>query len=134
MDFITTLSRTLAICKGLGLFDPGLLIAWARSLLKTYLPALNLAEISANLRAGRYVFSKLRAHAINKPGSNKPRPLQIASVRDRVVMKSIALYIEPVFRRFNLECSFAFIKGRGVKPAIERIHDLVEKGNKFYFE
>ena len=94
----------------------------------------NLAEISADLRAGRYVFSKLRAHAINKPGSNKPRPLQIASVRDRVVMKSIALYIEPVFSRFNLDCSFAFIKGRGVKPAIDRIHDLVEKGNRFYFE
>jgi RNA-directed DNA polymerase len=94
----------------------------------------NLEEISVDLRASRYTFSKLRAHAINKPGSNKPRPLQIASVRDRVVMKSIALYIEPVFRRFNLECSFAFIKGRGVKPAIERIHDLVEKDNKFYFE
>jgi RNA-directed DNA polymerase len=49
-------------------------------------------------------------------------------------MKAIALFIEPVFRRFNLECSFAFIKGRGASPAIKRIHDLVEQGNKFYFE
>jgi hypothetical protein len=49
-------------------------------------------------------------------------------------MKAIAQYIEPVFRRFNLECSFAFIKGRGVSPAIKRIHELVEQGNKFYFE
>jgi RNA-directed DNA polymerase len=94
----------------------------------------NLAEISVELRAGTYSFNRLRAHAINKPGSSKPRPLQIASVRDRVVMKALAMFIEPTFRTFNLECSFAFIKGRGVKPAIGRIHSLVDEGNKFYFE
>jgi RNA-directed DNA polymerase len=94
----------------------------------------NIAEISAQLRAGTYAFNKLRAHAINKPGSTKPRPLQIASVRDRVVMKALAMFIEPAFRQFNLECSFAFIKDRGVRPAIKRIHDLVEQGNRFYFE
>src|SRR5882724_3589069 len=86
----------------------------------------NLEQISADLRARRYEFNKLRAHAINKPGSSKPRPLQIASVRDRVVMKAIALFIEPVFRRFDLKCSFAFIKNRGVQHAIKRIHELVE--------
>lgn len=94
----------------------------------------NLFEISADLRANRYEFNKLRAHAIKKPGSKKSRPLQIATVRDRVVMKAIALFIEPVFQRFNLDCSFAFIKDRGVNPAIKRIHDLVAQGNRFYFE
>lgn len=94
----------------------------------------NLSQISAELRANTYTFNKLRAHAIKKPGSSKLRPLQIASVRDRVVMKSIALFIEPAFREFNLPCSFAFIKSRGVRQAINRIHELVAKGNKFYFE
>ncbi len=94
----------------------------------------NLADISAQLKEGTYVFNKLRAHAINKPGSTKPRPIQIASVRDRVVMKALALFIEPAFRQFNLSCSFAFIKDRGVRPAIKRIQELVEQGNKFYFE
>ncbi len=94
----------------------------------------NLADISIQLRTDSYAFNKLRAHAINKPGSAKPRPLQIASVRDRVVMKAIAIFIEPAFRRFDLECSFAFIKNRGVKSAIDHIHCLVEKGNNFYFE
>ena len=94
----------------------------------------NLSEISAELRAGTYVFNKLRAHAINKPGSKKARPLQIATVRDRVVMKAIALFIEPAFQKFNLDCSFAFIKNRGVGPALERIQKLVALGNKFYFE
>src|SRR6185437_12360029 len=62
------------------------------------------------------------------------RPLQIASIRDRVVMKALSLFIEPSFKRFDLDCSFAFIKGRGVMPAMKRIQELVTKGNKFYFE
>jgi RNA-directed DNA polymerase len=94
----------------------------------------NLSEISADLRANTYTFSKLRAHAMKKPGSKKARPLQIASVRDRVVMKAIAIFIEPAFQRFNLHCSFAFIKNRGVGSAIQRIRDLVAQGNKYYFE
>jgi len=75
-----------------------------------------LTEISAELRANKYIFTKLRAHAVSKAGSKKLRPLQIASVRDRVVMKALSLFVEPAFRRFNLECSFAFIKERGVTP------------------
>jgi RNA-directed DNA polymerase len=94
----------------------------------------NLSEISEQLRSNSYKFNKLRAHAITKPGSTKQRPLQIASVRDRVVMKAISLFIEPSFYRFNLDCSCAFIKGRGVNYAIKRIQDLVANGNKFYFE
>jgi RNA-directed DNA polymerase len=94
----------------------------------------NLFAIGNELRAGTYVFNKLRAHAIQKPGSNKARPLQIATVRDRVVMKSIALFIEPAFRKYDLPCSFAFIKRRGVTKAIERIQEFIELGNKFYFE
>lgn len=94
----------------------------------------NLTTISAELRSDSYKFSKLRAHAIKKPGSQKSRPLQIATVRDRVVMKAIALFIEPAFQHFNLDCSFAFIRGRGVNSAIKRIHDLVAQGNTFYFE
>lgn len=94
----------------------------------------NLTEISMQLRTGTYEFHKLRARAISKPGSSKLRPLQIASVRDRVVMKAVALFLEPAFDRFNLECSFAFIKNRGVRPAIARIQSLAAQGNKFYFE
>ena len=94
----------------------------------------NLAEISVDLRAGKYVFNKLRAHAIKKAGSTKNRPLQIASVRDRVVMKAIALFIDPIFRDYNLQCSFAFIKGRGVVSAVKCIRELIAQGNKFYFE
>ncbi len=94
----------------------------------------HLEQISRELREKTYTFNKLRAHAIQKAGSKKLRPLQIATVRDRVVMKALALFIEPSFHKFNLESSFAFIRNRGVKKAIERVHDYVSRGKKFYFE
>src|SRR5450755_2256585 len=82
-----------------------------------------LGTISAELRSDRYVFGKLRAHAIDKPGSAKKRPLQIPAVRDRVVMKAIALFIAPAFDQLNLNCSFAYIRGRGLQPAIKRVQE-----------
>jgi RNA-directed DNA polymerase len=100
---------------------------------KTHLEE-HLGNISAELRSDRYVFGKLRAHAIDKSGSTKKRPLQIPVVRDRVVMKAIALFIAPAFDKFNLSCSFAYIKRRGIKPAITRIRELIEQGNKYYLE
>jgi RNA-directed DNA polymerase len=49
-------------------------------------------------------------------------------------MKALALFIEPAFDQFNLPCSFAFIKDRGVSQAIKRIQDLISQGQRFYFE
>jgi len=96
----------------------------------------NLRAISSALRSKNYQFCKLRPATIAKPGSNKPRPIQIPAIRDRVVMKALAMHIQPNFARFDLSCSFAFIKGtdRGVKAAIDRIKDLVNNGYVYYFE
>jgi len=77
----------------------------------------NLQQISADLRAKTYTFQQLRPHAMDKPGSSKKRPLLIATVRDRVVMKALALFISPGFRQFNLPCSFAYVENGGVDAA-----------------
>jgi len=96
----------------------------------------NLETISKELRGKTYKFSKLRPATVAKPGSDKPRPIQIPAIRDRVVMKALALYIQPTFAKFDLPCSFAFIAGkdRGVKAALNRINDLVNQGYVHYFE
>lgn len=49
-------------------------------------------------------------------------------------MKALALYIAPIFRRLDQECSYAFIRKRGVNTAIRRIRELVGKEYKYYFE
>jgi RNA-directed DNA polymerase len=94
----------------------------------------NLRQISRDLRAKKYVFQKLRAHAMEKPGSVQKRPLRIATVRDRVVMKAIAEFIAPSFQQYNLPCSFAYVKGGGVDAAVVRIKQLVEQGHKVYLQ
>src|SRR5207237_1430485 len=94
----------------------------------------NLYQISADLRAKNYVFHKLRPQAMEKQGSTGRRPLRIAAIRDRVVMKAIAQFIAPSFQSFNLACSFAYVKGGGVDAAVRRINELVAQGCKAYFQ
>lgn len=96
----------------------------------------HIKSIGIDLRSGNYEFSKLKPGTVVKPGSKKRRPIQIPTVSDRVVMKALALHIQPTFARFDLPCSFAFIAGmeRGVKAAIRRVHDLVGEGYVHYFE
>ena len=94
----------------------------------------NLRQISIDLRAKKYAFQKLRPHAMEKPGSPQKRPLRIATVRDRVVMKAIAEFIAPSFQQFNLPCSFAYVKGGGVDAAVARINELIGQGFKVYLQ
>src|SRR5579864_5759813 len=94
----------------------------------------NLQQISSNLRAKTYTFQQLRPHAMQKPGSSKKRPLQIATVQDRVVMKALALFISPDFQRFNLPCSFAYVENGGVAAAAKKIQELIAGGYKVYLE
>jgi RNA-directed DNA polymerase len=96
----------------------------------------NLRQISKDLRKGTYQLSSLRPSVHFKFGSPKPRPLQIPAVRDRVVMKALALYIQPSFDKFDLPCSFAYIRGedRGVPAVIRKVHELVARGFVYYFE
>lgn len=96
----------------------------------------NLRQISKELRRGIYQLSPLRPSIHFKVGSSKPRPLQIPAIRDRVVMKALALYIQPSFNKFDLPCSFAYIKGedRGVPAVIRKVHELVARGFVHYFE
>jgi RNA-directed DNA polymerase len=96
----------------------------------------NLRATGSDLRSKNYQFSKLRPATVAKPGSDKRRPIQIPAVRDRIVMKALALYIQPSFTKFDLPCSFAFIAGkdRGVKAAILQIKELASQGYVHYFE
>jgi RNA-directed DNA polymerase len=96
----------------------------------------NLRGISSKLRDGSYRLHPLRPSVLKKLGASKPRPLQVPAVRDRVVMKALALFIQPSFSQLDLPCSFAYISGsdRGVSAVIRRVHELVALGYVHYFE
>ena len=89
----------------------------------------NLTLISSELADGTFQFRPNRA-AIIKKGGGKFRPLQIPEIRDRVVLKSIALILEEELSDILAESegySFAFQKGLGVKDAVQKMVENYKK-------
>lgn len=98
----------------------------------------NLRGIQRDLKAGTFSFSLLRAVPVRKPlRPNKIRPLRVAEVRDRVVLKAMVLVVQPYLeKRYNLRnpASYAYQKGLGPEAAIERVVELYMEGKPVAFE
>ena len=86
----------------------------------------NLTLISSELKKRTYKFSPTRA-AVIKKDNGKYRPLQIPEIRDRVVLKAMAILLEdnlsPILARSD-GVSFAYQKGIGVRDAVLRMKEL----------
>lgn len=96
----------------------------------------NIAQLSKDLKERSFVFSETRASFISKKNGS-PRPLQIPEVRDRVVLKSIALFLEQLFNdelQPNRSVSFAYQKNTGVKAAITKLIELTPEKNEIILE
>jgi RNA-directed DNA polymerase len=90
--------------------------------------------ISRELKADTYRFTPARGALLDKPGTTKKRPIKIPAVRDRVVLKAISLLIEPRFEKYNLSCSYGYVKNRGPKDAIQKVRQLASEGNTIVLE
>ena len=90
----------------------------------------HLRFIQLDLRNNRFTFGKYRAVTIPKRSSGV-RPIAVADVRDRVVLKAITKRIYPILNsRYKLtrRNNFAFLPRRGVKQAIEKVKYFYERG------
>ena len=94
----------------------------------------NIGTISEQLRDGSFSFTLARGVLIPKAGSNKKRPIKVPAVRDRVVLKAIALLIRPKFAKYDLDCSFGYVRKRGVRDAVDRVSKLAAQGKKIVLE
>lgn len=95
-----------------------------------------IASISSLLLKGKYFFSPNRAVLIPK-NNGKFRPLQIPEISDRVVLKSIAMELEEVFKTLLEKSdgySFAYQKGLGTKDAIFKIIEHYKNGYTYSLE
>lgn len=95
-----------------------------------------IASISSLLLKGKYFFSPNRAVLIPK-NNGKFRPLQIPEISDRVVLKSIAMELEEVFKPLLEKSngfSFAYQKGLGTKDAIFKIIEHYKNGYIYSLE
>jgi RNA-directed DNA polymerase len=88
----------------------------------------NLEKVGRGLREGNYRPQDLRRKWIPKPGSSEQRPLDIPTVRDRVVQTASRSVLEPIFERDFAEHSYGFRPGRGGKDALRRVDYLLKQG------
>jgi hypothetical protein len=86
----------------------------------------NLKTLSDQLQNGTYRPQEIRRQYILKPGSKELRPLEIPTVRDRVVQTALRNVLEPIFERDFAEQSYGFRPGRGCKDALARVDTLLK--------
>ncbi|MGH3849787.1 MAG: group II intron reverse transcriptase/maturase, partial [Pseudonocardiaceae bacterium] len=101
--------------KGAGGVD-GVTIARFEENLDRYLDVLH-----TQLKEGRYRPRPVKRVEIDKPGTNKKRPLGIPTIMDRVCQQALVQVLEPIFEPTFREESFGYRPGRSAHMAMRRI-------------
>jgi len=94
---------------------------------------VNILQLSKEISKGEYIFSYTRA-AIIKKDNGKYRPLQIPEIKDRIILKAIALLLEEELKSILSKSdgiSFAYQKGKGVRESVLKMKSIYDKGKKF---
>ncbi|WCO01324.1 reverse transcriptase domain-containing protein [Psychroserpens ponticola] len=92
----------------------------------------NIFNIRHFLKKGNYRFSQNRAAVIKKE-NGKYRPLQIPEIRDRVVLKALAILLEENLKELLKDSegiSYAYQKGKGVKQAVLQMKSIFDQGKQ----
>ena len=94
-----------------------------------------LRRIYSALHSNKFAFDPAKGVAQKKPGKKKPRPIVIASVKNRIVQRSIldALHsCDKICEYEKIETSFGGIEKRGVPQAIAKVHNAIKDGYEWY--
>lgn len=80
----------------------------------------NVAKLVDRMKGGTYTPQPSRRTYIDKPGTNKKRPLAISCYEDKLVEKVIAEILNAVYEPKFLDCSYGFRPGRSCHEAISK--------------
>ena len=85
--------------------------------------AEKLDDLVTRLKRGSYKPNDSRRVYIDKPGSNKKRPLGISCYEDKLVEKNVAMLLEIVYEPKFKDFSFGFRPGRNCHQAVRKLMD-----------
>jgi len=92
----------------------------------------NLDNLLTRMKDGRYKPNPSRRAYIDKPGSNKKRPLGISCYEDKLVEKAVAQLLEIVYEPRYMNCSYGFRPGRNCHQAIREVIEDIQYSKTNY--
>ena len=90
---------------------------------------VNLERLSDSARSGKYKAPPVRRSYVPKPGKKEVRPIGIPSFEDKVLQRSVAMILEPIYEQIFLDCSNGFRPKRSAHQALESIWQNIRKMN-----
>jgi RNA-directed DNA polymerase len=88
----------------------------------------NLARLVERLHRMAYIPQPVRRMYIEKPGSNKQRPLGIPCLEDKIVQAGLVRILEAIYEQDFIEDSYGFRPERGCHDALRVLSREVEEG------
>ena len=87
----------------------------------------NIKDLVQRMKSKRYYPQPVRRTFIDKPGSNKKRPLGIPEHEDKIVQKGLAKILNAIYEQDFLDCSFGFRPNRNCHDALKILNVYIEK-------
>ena len=93
----------------------------------------NLQQLHQLLTSERYRPRPVKQILVPK-GGDRWRPLTLWAISDRVVQRATYNYLEPVFDRQFLPCSYGFRSGRSTRDAAEAVQQARSEGAQWVLD
>jgi len=88
-----------------------------------------LGELAHRLKTRTYEPQAVKRVWIEKPNSDKLRPLGIPAIVDRVVQTAALLVLDPIFEADLAPQQYAYRRDRGAHDAVRTVHSLLNTGH-----
>jgi RNA-directed DNA polymerase len=92
----------------------------------------NVDDLLVRLKSFKYKPQPVRRVYIDKPGSDKKRPLGIQSHEDKIVQLAINKILKSIYEQDFLDCSFGFRENRSCHDAVKILDVYLSRRNINY--
>jgi RNA-directed DNA polymerase len=87
-----------------------------------------LEGLEARLKAGRYRATSVKRRWIDKPGSQKKRPLGIPVLEDKIVQQAVRMILDPIWEADFVNESIGYRPGRGARESGKDLRQALHGG------